>query len=542
MEVEKNSSDGETATMAHETAADPETAGRRRGGRRRRETAPPDPIQAVAPAGAPGGRYQPLAPDDVDRIIEAAYAVLARTGVAIARSPCRDLLRAAGCGVDADTDRILFPQPLVERALAAAPPRVLLAGRLGAPDLDLGGARVYLGTGGTAVNLLDLDGRLRETRLEDNYHIGRLCDGLEHIHFFMRPVMARELETEAVDVNQFYACLAATGKHVMANVYTPPNAAEVRALGDMIAGGAASFDARPPLSCSACWTVSPLRFAEETVEVLDALIDAGVPAALSSAPQAGATAPASLAGALVQITAEQLSGFAYVNLKRPGFPALFGCVPAQADLRSGAFTGGSGEFALLHAACAQIAQRLRLPIYNSAGIADAKIGDAQAGMEKGVTTVAAALAGSNYVHHAAGFLESLLTVAYEQFVVDNDLNGAVMRMVRGIEVTEATLAVDVIDQVARGPNHFLGHNQTLSLMKSEYLYPDLFDRRPRADWEADGAQTVRETAKRKARETLESHFPQVIAPELDRDIRARFDIRLPSAAMRPGGWTAGPGV
>ncbi|MBX2856888.1 MAG: trimethylamine methyltransferase family protein [Rhodobacteraceae bacterium] len=509
---------------------------------RRRRPAPPKPTVNPAPAGLEGGAYRPLSEAQIERIVAAGYEVLERTGVEILPSPCRDRLAAAGCRVEPDRNRVYFPPKLIEDTLKFAPSEVLLADRhegadQGSMDLKLGGRRVYLGTGGTAVKIMDLDGSVRETRLSDNYHIGRLCDALEHVHFYMRPAMARDLENAAIDINQFYACLSATRKHVMANCYEPQNVAKLRALGEMLAGGPAAFDARPLVSCSNCWTVSPLRFAIETVEILDELVAHNIPTALSSAPQAGATSPAALAGTLVQIVAEQLSGFTYVNLLRPGFPALFGCVPAQADLRSGAFTGGSAEFALLHAACAQIAQHLKLPIYNSSGIADSKLGDAQAGFEKGLTTTAAALAGSNYVHHSAGFLESLLTVAYEQFVIDNDINGAAMRLVRGIEVTDETLSLDVIEDVARGPNHFLGHPQTLALMQSEYLYPALFDRRPRDDWQAAGGLSLRYAAKERAREILESHWPDAIAPDLDAEIRQRFDIRLPREEMCAGGWT-----
>ena len=219
---------------------------------------------------------------------------------------------------------------------------------------------------------MDLDGKVRESRLADNYHIGRLCDVLEHIHFYMRPVVSRDLPVEQIDVNQFYACLAATPKHVMANAYLAESAPVLRQMGEMLAGGREAFDRRPVLSFTCCWTVSPLRYAPESVEILDALVDADLPVVISSAPQAGATSPAALAGTLVQITAEQLSGFTYVNLRKPGFPLIMGCVPAQADLRTGAFTGGSAEFALLNAACAQIAQALNVPLYNSSGIADSK--------------------------------------------------------------------------------------------------------------------------------------------------------------------------
>ncbi len=488
---------------------------------------------AVAPPGLPGGQYRPLAPGDLARIVDAAKTVLDRTGIQVHAGPCREVFRRAGCRVDEIRNRVYIPARLVEDGVRAAARHVLLAGREPRHDLELGGARVYMGTGGQAVKMLDLDGTVRETTLRDNYDIGRLVDTLEHIHFYMRPVVCRDVNNEDIDVNQFYACLAATPKHVMANAYLPESVPALKQMALMLAGGPETLAARPIMSFVASWTVSPLRYATETVEILDQIVAHGFPIVISSAPQAGATSPAALAGTLVQITAEQLSGIVYINLVSPGHPVILGCVPAQADLRSGAFTGGSAEFALLNAACAQIAQHLELPLYNSSGISDSKIPDAQAGAEKSLTGLAAALAGSNYIHHSAGMLESLLTVAYEQYVIDNDINGTIMRMLRGIEVTDETLSVDVIDQVCRSEGHFLGHPQTLSLMSSEYLYPRLMDRATRADWEAKGAVDLREAARQRAHQVLASHFPVVIDPAVDAELRRRFRILLPEAAMRP---------
>ena len=491
------------------------------------------PKTSVAPSGLSGGSYRPLKDADVERIVGAAMEVLERTGIEVAPSPCREVFRAAGCRIDEDNNRVFIGPKLVEEGLKTTASEVLLAGRSPQHDLRLGGKRVYMGTGGQAVKILDLDGKVRETRLSDNYDIGRLCDTLEHIHFYMRPVVPRDLANEQIDINQFYACLSATEKHIMANAYLPEKVAEQRALAEILAGGAESLDRRPIISYSNCWTVSPLRYATETVEILDQIVAHNLPVVISSAPQAGATSPAALAGTLVQITAEQLSGIVYVNLLNPGHPLIMGCVPAQADLRSGAFVGGSAEFALLNAACAQIAQYLEVPIYNSSGISDSKVPDAQAGAEKGITGLAAALAGSNYIHHSAGFLESLLTVAYEQYVIDNDVNGGIMRMLKGIEVTEESLSLDVIDDVCKGVGHFLGHPQTLALMNSEYLYPSLLDRDNRDDWEMKGARDIREAARDHARKVLAEHWPEVIPENLDAEIRRRFEILLPRQSMRP---------
>jgi trimethylamine--corrinoid protein Co-methyltransferase len=177
-----------------------------------------------------------------------------------------------------------------------------------------------------------------------------------------------------------------------------------------------------------------------------------------------------------------------------------------------------------------------LPIYNSCGITESKLPDIQAGYEKGLTTAVTALAGANYNHHAAGMLESLLAVAYEQYVIDDDICGQVMRVVRGIEVTEESLSLDVIHEVCNGDGHYLGHEQTLALMQTESHYPHTADRRSRGDWESNGGLDMREAARRHARRVLESHFPPLLSAELDAQIRAEFNILLPPKIMQPGGY------
>ena len=270
-----------------------------------------------------------------------------------------------------------------------------------------------------------------------------------------------------------------------------------------------------------------MRYAPETVEVLIDICRAGLPVFLSSAPQSGATSPAALAGSLVQINAEELSGLVFTQLVNPGCPIVLGYVPSVSDLRSGNFVGGAPEFAMMNAAVCQLGQFYNLPVYNSSGLTDSKIPDAQAGYEKGITGLAVALAGANYVHHSAGFLESLLTVAYESYVMDDDFNGSIMRMVRGIEVTPETLSVDVIEDVCFGDGHYLGSQQSLALMHSEYYYPHTQDRRTREDWEVDGGLTMRDVAKLRVKEILATHQPKRFDPALDDAIRERFNILLP---------------
>lgn len=483
---------------------------------------------AVAPGGLEGGWYRPLTEDGVQRIHEASLEVLERVGIQVQPSECRDIFQAAGARIDADRNRVFIPRSMVEDALASARNEVVLYGREDdRHNLHLGGKRVYMGTGGAAVKLLDLDGHVRETTLADVAKIGRLCDALDNIHFYLRPCVARDIASELLDLNTYYAALTNTTKHVTGNCFTVRSLRDVIEMGSLIAGSVEALRAKPFLSFITSWTVSPLRFAPETVAVLTEIVRQEMPVFLSSAPQAGATSPAALAGSLVQINAEELSGLVYCQLVKPGTPVVLGYVPSVSDLRNGNFVGGAPEFALMNAAVSQLGQFYNLPVYNSSGLSDSKVPDIQAGYEKGVTGLAAALAGTNYIHHSAGFLESMLTIAYEQYVIDDDINGAIMRMVRGIEVTEETLSVDVIEQVCFGEGHFLGTQQSLELMNTEFYYPHSSDRQRRDDWELAGALDMRERAKQTARRILREHRPQGINPAVDAAIRERFEIVLP---------------
>ncbi|GAB4446566.1 MAG: trimethylamine methyltransferase family protein [Anaerolineae bacterium] len=488
----------------------------------------------VAPAGISTHAYRPLSEDDIRRIHDASLTVLARTGIQVQPSEARDIFVRAGARVDESSNRVYIPRSMVEDALSQACHRFTLAGRDPAHDMEMDGERVYMGTGGAAIKVMDLDGSVRESRLEDIARIGRLVDALDNIHFYLRPVVAHDVPKALLDVNKTYAALANTTKHVMTSAYTVPSARDVLELAAMVAGDKAAYAQRPIVSFTACWTVSPLRYAPETVEVLIELVRQNAPVVISSAPQSGATSPAALAGTLVQINAEELSGVVLCNLVRPGARMLMGYVPSVADMRTGNFVGGGPEFALMNAAATQLAHFYDLPIYNSSGLSDSKLPDIQAGYEKGITSAAAALAGTNFVHHSAGFLESMLCVAYEQYVIDDDINGSVMRMVHGIEVTDETLSVDVIDEVCRGSGHYLTTQQSLDLMRREYYYPHTADRARRDEWQAKGGLDMRARARERAREILTTHRPAPIDPAVDAAIHRRFDILLPpELAGRP---------
>jgi trimethylamine--corrinoid protein Co-methyltransferase len=295
----------------------------------------------------------------------------------------------------------------------------------------------------------------------------------------------------------------------------------------MVAGGEDKWRARPFVSNSNCFVVPPLRFATESCLVMEEAVHAGMPVLLLSAGQAGATAPASIAGAVAQALSEVIAGLIYVNAMVPGHPCIVGTWPFVSDLRTGAMSGGSGEQGLLTAACSQMLQHFDLPGGAASGMADAKMPDAQSGYEKGSTLVMAGLSGLNMVYEAAGMHASLLGFCLESLIIDNDMIGQCLRCVRGVEVNESTLGVDVMKDVCMGgPGHYLGHDQTIGLMQTEYVYPAIGDRSSPKEWEELGKPNLVEVATKYKDEILASFSPTHIPESLDERIRSNYNVLM----------------
>jgi len=511
----------------------PSSGRARSGGRAARLAAREAPLaEHLRPvrAGLRGGTYRPLSDADMSRIHTAALDALEQIGLADAPDSGVACLTRAGCIQGAD-GRLRFPRALVEDVLARANRSITLHARDPARDLSLSGTAVHFGTGGAAVHVVDAQGRnYRECTLQDLHDAARIADRLDNIHFFQRPMVARDIaDNLEMDLNTIYACCSGTTKHVGTSVFEPAFVPEVFDLLHLIAGSEAAWRARPFLSTSICFVVPPMKFATESCEVMEACIRGGMPVLLLSAGQAGATAPASLAGAIVQAVAECLAGLVYVDAIKPGHPAIFGTWPFVSDLRTGAMSGGSGEQALLSAGCAQMHGFYDLPGGGPAGIADAKLPDMQAGWEQAMSNVLAGLSGLNMIYEAAGMHASLLGFCMESLILGDDLIGQALRCVRGIEVDEESLSLEVIRAACiDGPGHYLGSDQTLQRMQTEYVYPALADRSSPKEWQELQKPDLIEAASARKADILSRRATARFDAATDAAIRARFRIHLAS--------------
>jgi trimethylamine--corrinoid protein Co-methyltransferase len=464
---------------------------------------------------------QLLTDAQIEAIDQTGRRILAQIGVRIMDPDLRQRLKAAGNTLDPTGTVMRLNPEWLDEHLGRAPSHFILCGREQRHDLFMGAGRVYFGNGGRVFQIHDItQGRTRPTLLRDVAHTATLVDALEHIRFYIIACQAYDLVPDYYHLNDFFQAFGHTTKHVMGGVDTLTGMRQMFDLACAIAGGPAKLRERPFVSVITN-AISPLILDAETLQIMAFGAQNGIPLAFAPAPISGATAPASLAGTLAQLHAEALAGVALVQFFAPGAPVLYGAVASTMDLRTMDLAMGSVESAMINTASVALAHRYHLPIYATAGLSDAKITDIQAGFEKGVSSLLLGRAGADFIHLAAGMLDSGNAIAFEQYVIDNELLGMIERILRGIDVSAATLGIDAISQVGPGGNYVMA-DHTVAHMFDEFFYPQLAVREQYDRWVDRGRPTPLTKAK-----ALVDQYLQAPAMRLLDDTVARLRERFP---------------
>ena len=459
-----------------------------------------------------------LRDDQVNALHQSILQVLAEVGVRIEWKPALEVFEDHGCPVDFEARLVRIPQDVLERALQTSPNHFTLHALNPQKDIHVTLEDIFTIAGSSALNVLDLEGERRSASLQDLEDFTRLIDALEMADIMHAMVVPLDIPQVGFDRILFSTILKNTTKHYYSQGQGGRSVQDQVELASLIQGSRQAVRERPCFSFVICLN-SPLVHAPERVEEMMECARFGIPVWLEATNMMGATAPISIAGALVEHSANVLTSITLMQLLNPGHPCIFSIASGGFNMRSGAYVAASPEAVLLHCATAQLARFYRLPFQGCSGV-DSCLPDAQAGYERAIQAVSFGLSQVNFIHLAFGMMDQLLTSSFEQAVIDDEIFKAAFRLMQGIPVTEETLAVDQIKRVGPG-GQFLDQEYTLRNYRQHQWQPRLTARMEWTEFQRlQGGRDMRQRANSEARRILETHHPDPLddslAVELDR--------------------------
>ena len=460
---------------------------------------------------------QILEPALVERILEEALELISEHGVTIGLAEAADLLAANGARVENGMAHL--PESLARRALESAPKEFSLYNRAGEAVVSYGGNRVHFDPGSSCVHMLDPD--TQEHRTSQSSDLVRLVQVAEMLPQFAAQstaVVCNEVAKEIGDLYRLFLVLWYSNKPVITGAFTRHTAPLMFELLAIDSGGMEALRKKPRAVFDVCPS-PPLNWSDFASQNLIDLARAGVPAETISMPLAGAAAPATIAGSVVQHAAESLAGIVIHQLAQPGSPVVWGGAPATFDMRSGITPMGSVETSMLNAACAQIGKALGLPTHGYLLGSDSKTIDMQAGQESGMAAVLGALGGINMIS-GAGMLDSLACHSAEKLVIDAETIAMAQRLLRGVQSYDGTLALEMFAK-AGTKGDFLKLPETRKLFKQEQHLPTkVIDRGSLNSWEQSGKKDIVSRAKERVQELLSNYRRPEIPAEIENGLRA----------------------
>jgi trimethylamine---corrinoid protein Co-methyltransferase len=463
-----------------------------------------------------GGILKILSSGQIEEIHNATLQVLEETGCVVLEENCLRLLADAGALVDFKENRAFIPSTLIESSLKKAPSRFTWHGRDPGKNILMEGDKVHYGPVGGSIYVIDLDGNRRPTSIKDAKNFVRIIDSLENIHEGHCMVHPLDVPNETYHVHMMLAMARNTGKPFRGRLMGEKRARDCIKIAEVLAGGSENMRIRPNLACHVN-TFSPLCHGKEMTEGLMEYAKAGLPVFICPEVMAGGTGPVSLAGTLVVQNAEVLSGLVIAQLIHPGTPVVYGTVSTIMDFSTMNIAYGAIEQSMLNIASAQMAKFYRIPCRGTAGITDSNLIDIQAGIESATSILCQGLAGINFIHASAGGMEGTVTASYEKLIIDDEIIGRTLRFLRGIDVSEKSLALDVIHEAGPRGNYF-AHSHTVENYRKEHFLTRLSQRNKYDVWLKKGENTLSKAAHEKARDILRHHTPRPLEEKMEKEL------------------------
>ncbi|MCJ7596477.1 MAG: trimethylamine methyltransferase family protein [Desulfobacterales bacterium] len=466
-------------------------------------------------------RFRLLDESQILRIHHSALRILEEVGVKINHQGGLELLAAHGGRVK-EGGIVRIPPFLVEEAIQSAPSNLIIYNRKKKPAMELGGRRIYFGTGTDLPKTIDLESReIRDTTADDVILSTRISDAMPHIDFIGSYGLPKDIPPGL----HYIRCFQLEAENSIKPIFfTAGSEEDLRIIHDMavvVAGsGEELFD--HPFLIHYAEPTSPLTHSEEAVSKLIYCSEKGIPVNYTPALLAGSTGPVTLAGALSVAVAEALSGLVIHQLTRKGAPIITGVAATSLDMLHATASYTAAEFRLTHSAYADLFHHYGLPIWGTAGCSDAQVPDLQAGAEYAFTLLNAALDGTNLIHDC-GYMGQGFIAAPEMIIFANELIAMVKRYMKGFEIDEDHLAMDVIKAVGPG-GHFLGERHTLDFFMKEHWRPGFLNREALPKWVKKGKKTVNDKIIEKALELSKTHEPEGLPKGVKTDLSKIWEM------------------
>lgn len=459
-----------------------------------------------------------LSDDLIAQITAEAMQLLMSPGSKVLSTAARKLLAEAGAPVDEANEVVHIPEALVRQALATAPHEFFLYDRAGNPAVRYGGDAVQFDPGSSGVNVLDPETlQHKPAQTADLVRLIKIAEMLPQYDAQSTAVVCHEVPNDIGDLYRLYLVLLHSAKPIVTGAFSTRTTQTMCDMLAIMAGGRDAFVEKPRAVFDVCPT-PPLIWSEFAAQSLIDLARAAVPAEIVPVPLAGVAAPVTLLGSVVQHAAECLSGITIHQLARPGAPVVWGGAPTILDMRQGTSPMGAIETAMLNAAGAQIGKALGLPTHGYLGASDAKIVDAQAGLESSVTAMIGALAGINMIS-GGGMLDFLACQSPEKLIIDAEVIAMAKHLLNGLQVRTGTLAATLFAGIDFKPD-FLKQKLTRQLFSQEqYLPTSIIDRGSLLAWEENGRLDAFARAKLRATELLAAYQRPALPVEQERELR-----------------------
>ncbi len=453
-----------------------------------------------------------LSDELVWRVVDEAYELMMQPGIKVQSAEARRLLADAGCTVDEANEVVRIPRKVGEEALSSAPSQFYLYDRSGQAMVNYGGDAVHFDPGSSGVHILDSETlEHRPSYTQDLVRIVKLAEMLPQYDAQSTAVVCNEVPKAIGDLYRLYLVLLYSTKPVVTGAFSIPTLQRMIDMLAIFAGGRQELAERPQAIFDVCPS-PPLIWSDFGAQNLIELARAHVPAQMVSMPLAGAAAPVTLIGAVVQHAAECISGVVIHQLAQPGAPIVWGGAPAIFDMRKGTTPMGAIETAMIDAAYAQVGKALGLPTHTYLCASDAKLIDAQAGLESGVTAMIGALAGINMIS-GAGMLDFLACFSPEKLVLDAEAIAMAKRLLAGVQTPTETLAIAMFADI-NFKGEFLKQKITRQLFaKEQYLPSAVIDRGSVRAWQEEGKPDAVTRARQRVRELLSAYQPPQIPQE-----------------------------